>query len=75
MIKQNYLRDNLQRIGQLVGLGKDETIAAIKTRRQILLATAIMIISALTFNFYNGTIPLKYTGISINDFSWFWGMR
>jgi hypothetical protein len=74
MIRQNYLKSNLQRIGQLAGMGRDEALAAIRTRRQILLSTAIIVVSALTLNFYHGTIPLKYTGISINDFSWFWGM-
>lgn len=74
MTKQNNIRNNLQRIGQLTGMGRDETIAAIRTRRQLLLSAAIMVIGAITFQFYTGTIPLKYTGMSINDFSWFWGM-
>jgi len=74
MTRQNNIRNNLQRIGRLAGMGRDETIAAIRTRRQILMATAILVIGAITFQFYTGTIPLKYTGISINDFSGFWGM-
>lgn len=74
MTRQNNIRNNLQRIGQLAGMNRDEAIAAIRTRRQIIMATVVMIIGAITFQFYTGTIPLKYTGMSINDFSWFWGM-
>ncbi len=74
MTKQNNIRDNLQRIGQLVGMNQDETISAIRTKRQILITTIIMIIGIITFQFYIGGIPLKYTGISINDFSGFLGM-
>ena len=74
MTKENNIRNNLQRIGQLVGMDQNETISAIRTRRQILIATTIMIIGIITFQFYTGGIPLKYTGASINDFSGFWGM-
>jgi hypothetical protein len=74
LTKRNNIRNNMQRIGQLTGMSKNETIAAIRTRRHMLITLAIMAIGVITFQFYNGTMPLKYTGLSINDFSWFWGM-
>jgi len=74
MTQQNIIRNNLQRIGQLTGMDPAETRAAIRTRRQKLVALAVLIVGALAFQLYVGTIPLKYTGISINDFSTFWRM-
>jgi hypothetical protein len=75
MIRRKYLKNSLQRIGQLVDISREEAILAIRTRRQILIAIAIMVIGALTFTLLNGPIPLKYKGVSIHDFSWFWRMR
>jgi len=74
MARRNYFKNNMQRIGRLIGMDEADALAVIKTKRQMLIASVVMIVGVLTFNFYSGTIPLKYTGISINDFSWFWGM-
>ncbi|HVQ00753.1 MAG TPA: hypothetical protein VMT57_04490 [Candidatus Thermoplasmatota archaeon] len=72
MTQKTIIRTNLRRIGQLTGMDQEEVRAAIKTRRQVVIALVIMIIGALAFQTCVGTIPLKYTGISINDFSTFW---
>ena len=58
----------------MTGISSDEAITAMRTRRQMLVTLLIFIIGIVTLQMSTGTIPLKYTGISINDFSPFWGM-
>ena len=74
MTRNENIRNNLRRIGQLAGISSDETITAMRTRRQMLVTLVILVIGTMTLQVYTGTMPLKYTGISIHDFSRFWGM-
>jgi len=66
MNRRNNIENHLSRIGQTVGMSRNEAISAIRTRRHKILATVIMAIGA--FALVVGPIPGKYGAISIQDF-------
>ena len=71
MIRKNNVENNLRRIGQLVGISREEITPMLKARKYALIATAIIFcIGALTA--IGGPIPLKYGCVSVQDFSLPW---
>lgn len=69
---RQQLNDKLEHLGTLVGIGRREAMTALRTRRQALMAFAIVILGAVGGSLIGGPIPSKYIGISIHDFSWIW---
>jgi len=69
MYRKN-IQNQISRIGQHVGISREEALSALQTRRHKIITIAIMAIA--TFAIIVGPIPLKYGGVSIQDFHWQW---